>query len=156
MLEWMDTYCPHAMRLLKSDDDLFVNVPRLVEFLSAPQRVNATRTLWGSVILDHFEPWRSKSHRHYLSPVQFPGKTLPTYASGAAYLLTGDAVQPLLKAASTERHVPVEDVFVTGILAGKAGIRLRHAGVFSSNTSKPCSMHYDVTRHVIYRALFKL
>lgn len=156
MLEWAATYCPHAPRLLKSDDDEFINVPRLLEFLSTPERVNATLTLWGFVIFDHLAPWRSKDHRHYLSPVQFPATALPTYASGSAYLLTSDAIQPLLKAAPAEPYVPLEDIFVTGILADKVGIRFQYAREFSSISPQPCSMHRDITRHVVYRAFFKL
>lgn len=49
MLEWVDTYCPRAPRLLKTDDDMFINIPRLLQFADAPSRVNASRTIWGKV-----------------------------------------------------------------------------------------------------------
>lgn len=45
MLEWTDTYCPRVRRLLKTDDDMFINVPRLLRFIDAHQ--NATNTIWG-------------------------------------------------------------------------------------------------------------
>lgn len=47
MLEWADTYCPRAPRLLKTDDDMFINVPRLLDF--AAKTANVTNTIWGKV-----------------------------------------------------------------------------------------------------------
>ncbi|KAF9820918.1 hypothetical protein SFRURICE_012112 [Spodoptera frugiperda] len=118
MLEWADTYCPRAPRLLKTDDDMFINVPRLLEFAAAPGRANATRTIWGKVVRRSL-PKRTTKSKYYLSPLQYPARVLPDFATGPAYLLTADCVGPLLAAAPRERYVRLEDVFVTGVLAAR-------------------------------------
>ena len=32
-LEWMDTHCNRSEFLLKTDDDMFINVPNLLRFI---------------------------------------------------------------------------------------------------------------------------
>lgn len=155
MLEWADAYCPHAPWVLKTDDDVFVNVPRLLLFTSAPERARATRSMWGSLHFHPPKPNRSKGARYYISSVQFPGAELPIFASGAAYLLTADAVRPLLAAAPDEPYIPLEDVFVTGILAGKAGVRRVGANEFYVMSSQPCKARRNIAR-MHYRTVFSL
>lgn len=123
ILEWADTYCPLAQRLLKTDDDIFVNVPSLLNFMAA--RANATWTIWGNL---HYNATvtRNPKSKSYLSSLQFPEQKLPTFASGAAYLMTMDVVGPMLRAAPYLPYVRLEDVFVTGVLAERLGVRREH------------------------------
>lgn len=37
MLKWVKTHCPLTTFVLKTDDDMFVNVGILVDYLSQPQ-----------------------------------------------------------------------------------------------------------------------
>lgn len=36
MLKWVKTYCPQATFVLKTDDDMFVNIRALAQYLSTP------------------------------------------------------------------------------------------------------------------------
>lgn len=73
MLEWVDTYCPRVPKFLKTDDDMFINIPRLLAYASAPNRINATNTIWGKVLKKSL-PKRTPKSKYYLSPLQYPGK----------------------------------------------------------------------------------
>ncbi len=33
-LEWVDTYCNQSQFILKTDDDMFINMPNLINFIS--------------------------------------------------------------------------------------------------------------------------
>ncbi|KAH9640885.1 hypothetical protein HF086_000790 [Spodoptera exigua] len=158
MLEWADTYCPRAPRLLKTDDDMFINVPRLLEFAAAPGRANATRTIWGKVVRRSL-PKRTTKSKYYLSPLQFPARVLPDFATGPAYLLTADCVAPLLAAAPAERYVRLEDVFVTGVLAARLGLRRTHAPEFYNKkvAPHPCAVQRGLAIHMVrYHEQFDL
>ncbi|XP_026316445.1 beta-1,3-galactosyltransferase 4-like [Hyposmocoma kahamanoa] len=72
------TFKTLSPRVLKTDDDVFVNVPRLLQCTSATQRAKATRALWGSLIILSPKPNRSKRSRYYVSPVQFPAAGTPS------------------------------------------------------------------------------
>ncbi len=51
MLEWVQTYCQSAKFLLKADDDVFVNVRVLSEFVRLVE--NATYVIFGQEVDDH-------------------------------------------------------------------------------------------------------
>ncbi|CAH2098543.1 unnamed protein product [Euphydryas editha] len=156
MLEWADTYCPRAPRLLKTDDDMFINVPRLLRFAAA--RANETRTVWGKVVRKSL-PKRTTKSKYYVSPLQFPGKVFPDFATGPAYLLTADAVRPLLAAAPAERYLRLEDVFVTGVLAAKLRLRRQHAPEFYNKkvAAHPCAVQRGIAIHMVqYHEQFDL
>ncbi|XP_045506904.1 beta-1,3-galactosyltransferase 5-like isoform X2 [Colias croceus] len=148
MLEWADTYCPRAPRLLKTDDDMFINIPRLLRFAAA--RANATNTIWGKVIKKSL-PKRTTKSKYYVSPAQFPGKVFPDFATGPAYLVTRDAWGALLAAAWGERYLRLEDVFVTGVLAARRGVRRRHAPEFLNKkvAAHPCAVQRAVSIHMV-------
>lgn len=158
MLEWADAYCPRAPRLLKTDDDMFINVPRLLQFAAAPRRANASRTVWGKVRRKTL-PVRTVKSKYYLSPQQFPARVLPDFATGPAYLLTADAVRPLLLEAPAQPYVRLEDVFVTGVLATRLGLRRQHTPEFYNMkmSSQPCVVQRGFAIHMVrYHEQFDL
>lgn len=157
MLEWVAVYCPRVPRLLKTDDDVFVNVWHLLHFVSSPEHANASRVVWGKVCHGR-RPVRRLDHKCYLSPVQFPASMLPDYTAGAAYLLTTDTVQLLLAAARQEPYVRMEDVFLTGVLAAKIGVRRQHVPRFNvAMRRRPCAVQRVIAvRNVAYHSQFRL
>lgn len=148
MLEWADTFCPRAPRLLKTDDDMFVNVPRLLRFAAA--RANATRTIWGRVVRKSL-PKRTVKSKYYVPVEQYAGGVFPDFTTGPAYLLTADCVRPLLAAAPAQPYLRLEDVFVTGVLAQRLGLARRHAGEFYNRkvAGHPCALQRGVAVHMV-------
>ncbi|XP_049875546.1 beta-1,3-galactosyltransferase 4-like [Pectinophora gossypiella] len=123
MLEWADTYCPRAPRVLKTDDDVFLNLPRLLNMLAEPQRAKATRTIWGEFRTIFLQPKRNRNSKWYLSMMQYPSAKFPPYMNGPGYVLTADCVGPLLKTALRSPYVRIEDAFITGVLAEALGFK---------------------------------
>lgn len=151
MLEWVATYCHKATRFLKTDDDMFVNVPRLLSFAAAPFRINATKVIWGK-LWKNAPPDRLMKSKHFAPLSQFPKDVYPTYASGTAYLMTADCVKDLLAAAPSQVYLRLEDVFVTGILASKVGIVRKHIPEFyvdQGASSHPCTIQRSIAIHNI-------
>lgn len=48
MLKWVTSYCDQAKYLMKTDDDMFVNIPLLLQTLHS--RAQTSETLLGSLI----------------------------------------------------------------------------------------------------------
>ncbi|KAG7312625.1 hypothetical protein JYU34_000942 [Plutella xylostella] len=156
MLEWVHTYCPEVPRLLKADDDMFINVPRLLKFIDA--RMNETRTIWGRVF-ERISPQRSLRSKYYLSPRQYPSNVFPDYAIGGAYLMTTDVAGELLQAAGQEPYLRLEDVFVTGVLASKLKIKRQNAAEFYNKQVPylPCNVQKRISIHMVrYHKQFDL
>ncbi|XP_023950664.2 beta-1,3-galactosyltransferase 5 [Bicyclus anynana] len=156
MLEWADTYCPRVARLLKTDDDMFINVPRLLRFVAAHE--NSTRTIWGKVVRKSL-PKRTTKSKYYVSPLQFPGKVFPDFATGPAYLMTSDVIRPLLEAAPNEPYLRLEDVFITGVLGARLGMKRQHAAEFYNKkvAAHPCAVQRGIAIHMVqYHEQFDL
>lgn len=46
-LEWVDTYCPRAAYILKTDDDMFINVLRLMAFIDKHRLEERQKIIFG-------------------------------------------------------------------------------------------------------------
>lgn len=123
MLEWVTTFCHRTKFLLKVDDDVFINVPKLLEFTEC--HLEYKRRIFGR-LLQRVQPVRRKDTKYFVSRQQFPGHFFPDFVTGPAYLITGDLVRELFEASLRHPFLPLEDVYVTGIVAQEVKARLRH------------------------------
>ncbi|XP_034667788.1 N-acetyllactosaminide beta-1,3-N-acetylglucosaminyltransferase 4-like [Drosophila subobscura] len=142
LLEWVDAHCPHAKYILKTDDDMFINVPRLLEFIDGH---SDKRTIYGRVV-EGQQPERNSMPDH-----QFEGLEFPKYATGGAYLLTRDIVQELYMQSLSSSYFPQEDIFITGIMAERLNISRVHAAKFRNVRIAllPCSVRNAISIHEI-------
>lgn len=136
-LEWTREYCPWAQYLLKTDDDMFIDIHRLLRFidkieteaiaetgvhgLSARPRepdgfdypsspdfdIELPPTIWGR-LAHGWRPIRQHNSKYYVSRTQYNGRVFPDFCTGPAYLMTRSAVNPLYEAA-LGRDFDVED-----------------------------------------------
>ncbi|XP_013194784.2 beta-1,3-galactosyltransferase 9 [Amyelois transitella] len=140
MLEWVDAYCPNVPKILKTDDNVYVNVPILIDFIETPSRKNAMKTIWGKVQKNDVVNW-AWHMKDFDVAEHFVGKVLPDFAMGPAYLMTTDVVGDMLDAALDKPYLRLEDVFVTGVLGSEVGMRREHSTEFENihmETMTPC------------------
>ena len=50
MLKWVKTYCPKVTFVMKTDDDMFINVGILVNYLSKPEVVDRKDLIVGFLL----------------------------------------------------------------------------------------------------------
>lgn len=121
-LKWTAYYCPGARYLLKTDDDVFVNSPALLDFLA--QELSP----WGARRLILCEPFtfahvkRSYRSKWRVSPREYPGHMYPTYCAGWAVLYSPDVVFLLYREAQRAEYFWIDDVHITGTLAARANL----------------------------------
>ncbi|GLV46658.1 uncharacterized protein CBL_11499 [Carabus blaptoides fortunei] len=119
-LKYAVYHCPQAKYILKTDDDIFVNMPTMMTFLNVElspwgaRRLLLCRPLYNSVAKRSFRSkWRVSyseySHRNY-----------PPYCPGWAILYSPDVVFKLYAEAQRTQYFWIDDVLVTGILAERA------------------------------------
>lgn len=119
MLEWTTQHCPKAKYLLKTDDDMFINVPKLMEFIETNS--DGKRTIYGR-LAEQWQPVRDKKSKYYISEEEFSSAWYPTFTTGPAYLLTADIIAELFNKALEMPFFKMEDVFLTGIVADQLKI----------------------------------
>uniref|UniRef100_A0A1B6CA38 Hexosyltransferase n=2 Tax=Clastoptera arizonana TaxID=38151 RepID=A0A1B6CA38_9HEMI len=127
ILEWVDNYCSHARFVLKTDDDMFINMPKLLEFVDS--HWNSKRTIFGR-LAKKWKPIRNSRSKYYASVDQFPPSVFPDFTTGPAYLLTGDTIHELYENALDHTYLKLEDVFTTGIIAQAIHVKRVHVNEF--------------------------
>ena len=118
-MEWAVRYCNRTRYILKSDEDMIINVPFLMEVLVGTPMANAIR---GSVNTNapvmRSSKWGVPYH-------VYPYTTYPPYMSGNSYVVSMDAVRKLVRGFRFVPMVNIEDAYITGILARITGVAHR-------------------------------
>ncbi|XP_065356532.1 uncharacterized protein LOC135950931 [Calliphora vicina] len=147
-LEWVDHNCPKAKYILKTDDDMFINVPKLLQFLDA--HAKDKRVIYGR-LAKKWKPIRNKKSKYYISTGQFSAAVFPPFTTGPAYVMTGDIVHELYESSLEQLYLKLEDVFTTGIVAQKLGVKRVHDNMFLNRriAFNPCNIRKAISVHMI-------
>ena len=61
---------------------------------------------------------------------EWPWNNLPQFLLGGVYVLTQEAIFPLLSAIQTTPMIHLEDVYLTGICAEKTNVEIKNSSYF--------------------------
>jgi hypothetical protein len=115
MLDWAGANCKGCRFLLKCDDDMYINLKKLQNVL---EERSADQTILGR--LGHqWKPNRNPNSKYVMSVQEFAPEVLPDFMTGPAYVVSGQLIRPMFEAALKEHWIPLEDVFITGIVASQ-------------------------------------
>ncbi|XP_062584789.1 beta-1,3-galactosyltransferase 5-like [Saccostrea cucullata] len=147
ILRWVSRYCFRVRYLLKIDDDMFLNLPRLLNEL---EKHSYTNTILGCKV-SHSSPFRYPYSKWVVSREQYHKDYFPDYIAGTAYLITGDIIQKLYLATQKVPYFKFEDVYITGLCREHVGaIAKEHTGISCGYRDKgPCgkNFRYEITGH---------
>lgn len=115
ILHWVNTYCPQAKFVLKTDDDSFNYLPNYASFL---QTMNGVTFVGGYCFT--VQPHRSNGSRYYDGV--FTGSMYPIFCHGAGYILSQSAVKKILHVSPSVVMIPMEDAYITGLCRVAADI----------------------------------
>ncbi|KAL1423568.1 hypothetical protein MTO96_020952 [Rhipicephalus appendiculatus] len=147
MLKWAYVNCSRTRFLLKVDDDMFVNVEKLLRFLKAHGE-NRTRPFLAGYVAQGRKTVRRAGSRWYMPLAVYEPDWLPSYIHGSGYVVSRDAVRPLFTEALTTPFLYVEDIFLTGIVAQKVGIELTNSRCFIPySVWHPCDYRNFISTH---------
>lgn len=151
MLEWVDSYCPKASFILKTDDDMFINVSRLLAFIA--KHKPEQRAIYGR-LAKKWKPIRNKKSKYYISPQQYKPAVFPDFTTGPAYVFPAQLAKELYLTALNHTYVKLEDVFVTGIVANHLRIKRIHAPEFVNKrvSFTPCNIQKEISIHMVKSA----
>ncbi|XP_046561752.1 beta-1,3-galactosyltransferase 1-like [Haliotis rubra] len=109
-LHFVAKACPAAEYVLKADEDTFTHVQLLYQFLRTVHPVNS--------VIGHI--YTASPVRRYgvwaVSFEMYPYHDYPYYASGTTYVLSRDLIECITNTSSYLPYLPIEDVFVTGVM----------------------------------------
>lgn len=150
MLLWTVEHCRTVRYLLKTDDDVFVNVPNLVNLLGEKSYADRSGFILGSII-QAAQPVRNRLSKWFTPESVYRYDSYPLYASGTAYLISQDVVTNMCSLMKNRMHSIfwLEDVFLTGILAKDLDVELIHDDRFNFQKKRrnPCWYSTAFTEH---------
>ena len=121
-LHWTMTYCNHTKFVLKTDDDTMVDTYHLISFLFQKSPDGEIEDFLYCSTFRNQGPVRSPGDKWFVTLKDYPYTKYPPYCEGFAYVMSIDVVNKLYMASKTVPFYWVDDVYVTGFLAAKAGV----------------------------------
>lgn len=148
LLEWTSTNCPNATYLLKTDDDMFINVPKLLQFIES--HLSYKRSIFGR-LAKKWKPIRNKKSKYYVSPEQYFPPVFPPFCTGPAYLMTSDIIVELYNKSLSQTYLKLEDVYTTGIVAQLLNIHRINIKEFLNRriAFNQCNIKKSISIHMI-------
>ncbi|XP_051549442.1 UDP-GlcNAc:betaGal beta-1,3-N-acetylglucosaminyltransferase 7 [Myxocyprinus asiaticus] len=122
-LKWFATYCGKTRYIFKGDDDVFVSVPNILEYLEDSQDMG--KLFVGDVLLKA-KPIRKKDNKYYIPYALYNKTHYPPYAGGGGFLMGGPLARKLYGACETLDLYPIDDVFLGMCLEVLAVAPIKH------------------------------
>ena len=125
---WVRHHCSQAKYVLVANDDVVIDIFKLIPYLESYQNQNDRQ-----ILLCHFYPCcmladkpkpPSGSEVSSILPYMYRGKAYPSYCSASAYVTSSNVIQTMyLMSKDTPLFVP-EDPYL-GVLSEKLGVPLK-------------------------------
>ncbi|XP_060080973.1 beta-1,3-galactosyltransferase 1-like [Ylistrum balloti] len=122
-LNWISNFCSNATYALKTDDDIMVNIFKLVSKLTSDieHRLGKKNLILCNQWL-RMKVLRDKKSKWYIPKEDFEPNYFPPYCSGSAFVLSIDVIKRM---SAVAKYVPffwVDDYYITGMLAKRVGV----------------------------------
>ena len=118
--KWVRQLCGNAKYVMKTDTDVFVNVPFVLRILRH-RKVLVDHVLGGSCEERSTQPSRDRRNPHFVSKTDFPGNRYPPYCYGCGYIMSMHTLDRISAMLIDLPILPNEDVLL-GIAAAKSGV----------------------------------
>ena len=108
--KWTTQKCAHARYVMKTDDDMFVNIPKLLKTLSSVNENLIKSTIIGSCS-KVANPIRNARSKWYASVKSYPDKQYPGFCSGTGYATSIDVARKVYEISPNVPFFHLEDVY---------------------------------------------
>lgn len=134
-LKWATEHCRRAKFVVKMDDDIVFDPFFVQNHLSDVGQGKDQGSLLAGFVFNNKKVIRLKANKWFVTREEFPRDVYPPYLSGWLYIANQRAARELVLQSETVPFFWIDDTYVTGILAGKAGIVLQSLNKwFSANS----------------------
>ena len=120
-LYWVNMYCLRAWFVMKTDDDVTINLFKVVHFLQEISQTQSklSKFYYGRCVQAF--PDRSRSSKRYISFSDYKHRLYPPFCMGEGYILSKEAASQIYRATTKVPFFWMDDVFI-GFCAELANI----------------------------------
>ena len=154
--KWAVTKCGVTKAVLKTDDDMYINVPNVLDIVRNNFSLLQTNVVGHCV--QRTDPVRNPKSKWFTSIKSYPRKFYPGFCSGTGYLTSINVAQKVFEISP---HVPffhLEDVYVA-LCVQKLGYHLKGFQGFNTDHPKLDACVYNgkslVTAHYMTSTMIK-
>ena len=118
ILRWAQNKCNKSKLIIKSDDDIIINIDMLLHNLNVFKSGITGHKYWKPSVI------RNPNKKCWFPKQKYKPDHLSPFVCGSFYAVTTDVIPKLLETLETysDPVLDIEDQFVTGLLAEKAGV----------------------------------
>ncbi|CAC5420971.1 unnamed protein product [Mytilus coruscus] len=143
-LFWVNRFCNNVTYVIKIDDDITINIPFLIPYLSNKQK--KTKVLECFTVIGA-RPKRRTRSKWYMSPSEYPFATFPPYCAGPSSIMSADVIREMYEATNSVPFLWLEDVYGGGFLPWISRIQIVQPKCYikdlrGSLNDKPCHLFY--------------
>ncbi len=121
-LKWIAINCQRTENILKTDDDVYVNTPKILAHLKRPDSP-ASAAIVGKC--NHFlKVIRDPNHRYFVPRSEYGLRYYPPYCIGGGYVVSMNTLQSVVRMSFHVPLISMEDVFVA-VCANCVGIGVK-------------------------------
>lgn len=132
--KWASTKCKQAKFIMKTDDDMFVNLNSVKNVVAV--HGSSLQTAVGGACHMSAGPIRDRNSKWYASKISYPRNSYPGFCSGTGYVTSMNVASKIYE---VSRHVPffhLEDVYVA-LCIKRLGYKLKPIAGFNSGRTPP-------------------
>ncbi|PIC40285.1 hypothetical protein B9Z55_011682 [Caenorhabditis nigoni] len=114
---------PESVKLIgKIDEDVLFYPDQLTPLINDGTINMSISAIYGEKWNAGVEANNGETSKWFIPKSSFKCQLLPSYLSGPFYLTTRKAAERIVKSTKHRKFISVEDVFITGLLAGDVGV----------------------------------
>ncbi|XP_041370831.1 beta-1,3-galactosyltransferase 1-like [Gigantopelta aegis] len=137
-LKWVTYFCSKARFVMKTDDDMYVNLPAIVRVLIKEE--TALQSSVSGYCKVTAKPIREPRSKWYAPIRSYPQETYPGYCSGTGYVMSKFVAVQIYEISKMVPFFHLEDVYVS-LCVKQLGFKLRQLpGFLSRRKLDPCLM----------------
>lgn len=135
-LRWISEACSQAKFIVKVDDDVFLNVFKLMQQIEGEFR-NKTRHIWCPVRRKGTSVIQRDKGKWVISENEFKNMTYfpVTYCNGFVTVMTHDIIKEMYETAKVTPFFWVDDIYLFGLLPDKIG-NVTHSPLLNLNLNE--------------------
>ncbi|XP_060597817.1 beta-1,3-galactosyltransferase 1-like [Ruditapes philippinarum] len=147
--KWATVFCQTALYVMKTDDDMFVNISNLLKMLTDTNKEKLQTSVMGACN-SKARPIRSQKSKWFASEDSYPDKFYPGFCSGTGYVTSMHVAKEVYLISPSVPFFHLEDVYVS-LCIRKLGFKLQAMPGYNAGRPKldPCVYKGDklITAH---------